>query len=258
MITEHATELLPEWLRFVKGVVDSEDISLNVSREIVQKTPIMRKISDALTKRILKDLGRLSKKKGDDEAAVEARQKFEGIWKDFGLLLKEGYYHADDKIKSLLLPLLRVNTLQHEGAEEWMSLQEYKDQMQEGQENIWYITAPDRESALQSPALEAFRSKDWNVIVFADPVDEWLVMTLTEFDGIELKSVTRGELGMDEEVNEEEKTKFAGLFPWMEEVYGGRVSGVRASSRLTDFVCVLVDSEEGMSSNMERILKAAN
>jgi molecular chaperone HtpG len=258
LITEHAKDLLPEWLRFVKGVVDSEDISLNVSREMVQKTPVMRKISDALTKKLLKDLGKMANKKGDGEKAVASRAKFDAIWENFGVLFKEGYYHSDDKIKNLLLPLLRVNTLKSEEDSPWMSLQAYKDNMPEGQDTIWFITATDREAALQAPALEAFKSKDWDVVLFTDPVDEWLMMALTEFDGVPLKSVTRGSLELDEDESSEDKVELEGLVPWMEELYAGRVSGVRASSRLTESACVLVDTEDGLSSNMERILKAAN
>jgi molecular chaperone HtpG len=258
LISEHAKDLLPDWLRFVKGVVDSEDIALNVSREMVQKTPIMRKISDALTKRLLKDMGKMANKKGESEKAVAQRAKYDAIWENFGLLLKEGYYHSDEKIKKLLLPLLRVNTIQHENSQQCMSLQAYKDAMPEGQDTIWFITAPDRDSGLQSPALEAFKSKGWDVILLTDPVDEWLVMALTEFDGVSLKSVTRGELDLNEGDEETEQPELEGLVPWMEETYAGRVSGVRASSRLTESACVLVDTEEGLSSNMERILKSAN
>ena len=258
LITEHAKTLLPEWLRFVKGVVDSEDISLNVSREMVQKTPIMRKISDALTKKLLKDLAKLANKKGDSEKAVESRTKYEEIWTNFGVLLKEGYYHADDKVKELLLPLLRFNTLQHENGETWTSLASYLENKPEEQDTIWYITGSNREAALQSPALEAFRSKGWDVLLLTEPVDEWLVMALTEYEGVALKSVTRGELDLDDESDSEDVPEIEGLVPWMEEVYAGRVSGVRPSTRLTESACVLVDTDDGLSSNMERILKAAN
>ena len=257
LITEHAKDLLPDWLRFVKGVVDSEDIALNVSREMVQKTPVMRKISDALTKRILKDLARMAKREGDEEDAVKARETFAGIWKEFGVLLKEGYYAADDKVKELLLPVMRFNTLQHDDGDGQMSLAEYKEQMAENQENIWYITAGNRESALQSPALEAFQQRGWNVILLTDPVDEWLVMSLKEVDGVELKSVTRGELELEDE-DSEDKAEVGDIVTWMEEVYAGRVSGVRPSARLTESACVLVDSEDGMSANMQRILTEAN
>ena len=131
--------------------------------------------------------------------------------------------------------------------------------MPEGQEEIWFITGQDKATALQSPALEAFRAKGWDVLLLTDAVDEWLAMALTEFDGTSLKSVTRGEvdLGNEDEASEAEEG-LEGLVPWMEETYAGRVSGVRTSTRLTESACVLVDTEEGMSANMERILKSAN
>ena len=259
LIAEHANDLLPEWLRFVKGVVDSEDISLNVSREMVQKTPMMKKISDALTKRLLKDLGKLANKKGDSEKAEQARATFAQIWENFGVLLKEGYYHSDGKVRDALLPLLRFKTLNNEDDSAWTSLAAYKEAMPEGQDTIWFITGQDKATALQSPALEAFRAKGWDVILLTDPVDEWLVMTLTEFDGTSLKSVTRGEVDLGDDTEEEEADAgLDGLVPWMEETYAGRVSGVRTSTRLTESACVLVDTEDGMSANMERILKAAN
>ena len=117
LITEHAKDLLPEWLRFVSGVVDSEDISLNVSREMVQKTPVLQKIGSTLTKRVLKDLGKLINGKGDDETKAANREKFEAIWKAFGVLIKEGYYHSSPDLRDRILPLLMFNARNHDDAD---------------------------------------------------------------------------------------------------------------------------------------------
>ncbi len=250
LIEEHARDLLPEWLRFVRGVVDSEDIQLNVSREMVQKTPVMRKIKDALTKRILKDLGRFAETNEDSA--------YDGVWREFGALLKEGYYHAKDRFGERLVPLFRFNTVTHDDDQGLMSLAEYKEQMPEDQDTIWYLAAESRESALASPHLEAFQKKGWNVLLYTETVDEWLTQILTEFDGVELKSVARGELNIDEDDDDEEKADLKAFTPWIKDVLGDAVAGVRASSRLTDSACVLVDGEQGPSANMERILRAAN
>jgi molecular chaperone HtpG len=254
MITEHARDLLPEWLRFVRGVVDSEDIPLNVSREMLQRTPVLRKIRDALTKRIIKELGKLAK-----SDAV----KFAEVWRSFGLLLKEGYYHSGSDLRERLLPLLRFNALSHDDGDALLSLDDYKAAMPDGQDAIWYITASSRAVALDSPSLEAFRARGWDVLLLTDPVDEWLTSMLTEFDELPLKSVTRGDLELEDEVDEEEtepeaKADLSGLGPYMHELFADAVAEVRASSRLTDSACVLVDADDGISSNLQRLLRQAN
>ena len=251
LIEEHAGDLLPDWLRFVSGVVDSEDIQLNVSREMVQKTPVMRKIKDALTKRILKDLGNFAEK-NEDEA-------YDEVWREFGALLKEGYYHAKDQWGDRLVPLFRFNTVTSEDDKGLMSLAQYKEEMPEGQDTIWFIAAETRAAALASPHLEAFQKKGWNVLLYTETVDEWLTQILTEFDGIEVKSITRGELDIeDEDEDDEEKADMKAFTPWIKDVLGDAIAEVRASTRLTDSACVLVDAEQGVSANMERIMRAAN
>lgn len=248
LIEEHARELLPDWLRFVRGVVDSEDIPLNVSREMVQKTPVVRKLRDILTKRILKELAKLA----------EDAEKYAPVWRDFGALLEEGYYHDKDRYGELLLPLLRFNALSHEDDQGLMTLAQYKEAMPEGQDTIWFLTAESRAAALASPHLEAFRKRGWDVLILTQAVEEWLVSVLTEYDGIPLKSVSRGELDLDEDDESADKADLAGFTPWMKGVLGEEVVDVRESSRLTESACVLVDADEGISANMERILRAAN
>lgn len=254
LIADHAKDLLPDWLRFVRGVVDSQDIPLNMSREMVQKTPVMRAIRDAVVKRVLKELGRLAKQ----DAPEEGEHPYTTFWKSFGILIKEGYVHDASSYGERIQPLLRFNLLSHDDASGLASLDDYKAAMPEGQDAIWYFSAPTREAALASPHLEAFQSKGWDVILLTDPVDEWLVQALTEVDGLEVKSVSRGELDLDEEDDTVDKADLAGLAPWMTELFGGTIASVRPSTRLTNSPAVLVDDEAGPSANMERILRAAN
>ena len=250
LIEEHARELLPEWLRFVRGVVDSEDIQLNVSREMVQKTPVMRKIRDALTKRVLKDLTKFAK--ANEEGA------YDQIWRDFGALLKEGFYHARDAWGDRLLPLFRFNTVSHDGDDGLMSLAEYREQMPEDQDTIWFMAAESRAAALASPHLEAFKKKGWNVLLYTETVDEWLTQILTEYEDIPVKSISRGELDIEDDEDDAEKADLKAFTPWIKDILGEQIAEVRASTRLTDSACVLVDAEQGVSANMERILRAAN
>ncbi len=253
LINEHARDLLPDWLRFLRGAVSSEDIALNVSRELVQKTPVVRKIRKALTKRVLKELATFA----GQEAPAEGSHPYAAVWKAFGPVLKEGYYH-DPEYRELLLPLLRFNAVSHPDAEARGSLADYKAAMPEGQDAIWYLAGPSRETSLRSPHLEAFAKRGWDVLLLNDAVDEWFISVLAEYEGIPLKSVARGELELPEEEGEPaERADLSGLAPWMAEVFDGAVAGVRGSSRLTDSPCVLVDDEQGVSANMERLLKAA-
>lgn len=254
LIDESAKDLLPDWLRFLKGVVDSEDIQLNVSREMVQKTAVVRKIRDAVVKRVLKELGKWSNEEPSDDVPSYA-----SFWSDFGVLLKEGYYHDRMAYGDKLVPLMRFNALSHDDEEGLMSLADYKAAMPEGQDTIWFLTAESRASALASPHLEAFKKKGWDVLLLTDAVDEWLVSTLTEFDGVELKSVSRGELDLEEDEADdaEAKADLQAFTPWVKDLLAEQVVDVRESSRLTDSACVLVDADDGISANMERILAQA-
>jgi len=253
LIVEEARDMLPQYLRFVAGVVDSEDIQLNVSREMVQKTPIVAKIKKQLTTRILKHLKSWAKK--DEDA-------YNRFWTECGSTIKEGV-HADPDNKKRLLPLLRFNTTRHSSADGLVSLADYVEKMPEDQDTIWYLTAPDRETAERSPHLETFQAKGFEVLLLTSPVDEWMVGSMPEFDGKELKSVSRGDIDLDkksedEESSEDEAPKVSeGLIGWLSELLGDDVKSVRASSRLTRSASVLVDDDFGMGANMERILRAA-
>ncbi len=259
LIMEAAEDILPKWLRFVRGVVDSEDIQLNLSREMVQRTPVVQKIRKALINKLLKDLARLPDRPHDEEdEGSSPEERYERIWQNFGMLLKEGYYQDKYEFGDLLLPLLRFNTLSCEDGHELISLADYKEEMPEGQDTVWYLTAQTREEALASPHLEAFRKRGWDVLLLTEPVDEWLVQALTEYEDLPLKSVARGELELEDEEDGAEKADLSGLAPWLKERYGDAISDVRESSRLTDSAVVLVDDEAGISANMERILRSAN
>lgn len=252
MIMEHAPDLLPDWLRFVKGVVDSEDIPLNISREVAQRSPALRKISKALTSRLLKDLGRV---KAEEESGDNP---YDDIWRNFGVLLKEGYYSSQEW-REKLLPLLRFNAISHDDGDGLISLADYKAAMPEDQETIWYLTAASRDQVLASPHLEMVKQKGFDVLLLTDPVDEWLVQVLTEFDDVEVKSLARGEFSLDkEDATSDEKANIDELGPWIKSVLDDQVAEVRESSRLTDSACVLVDDDEGVGANMERILRSAN
>ncbi|MEQ1564466.1 MAG: molecular chaperone HtpG [Myxococcota bacterium] len=253
LIEEHAQKLLPDWLRFLRGVVDSEDISLNVSREMVQRTPVVRKIHEGLTKRVLKDLGEWAAAPAPEGEEGEKAPTYAEFWRNFGVLLKEGYYHERSKWGELLVPLLRFNATSHADADGLLSLADYRKAMPPGQDTIWYLSGESRASALASPHLEAFKKRGWDVLLLTDAVDEWLISGLTEYDGMPVKSVARGSLDLGEE--EGEKVDLASFGPWLKGLLGESVSDVRESSRLTDSAVVLVDADDGISGNMERILK---
>ena len=269
LIEENAQGVLPEWLRFVRGVVDSEDIPLNVSREMVQKTPVVRKIGEALTKRILKDLNRWAEApepepepepepaEGEEPALPPPPPAtYDDFWRNFGMLLKEGYYHERSAWGDQLLPLMRFNAMSHSDGSALMSLADYRGAMPPAQDTIWYFTAESREAALASPHLEAFRKRGWDVLLLTDPVDEWLVSVLDAYEGVPLKSVSRGELELDDDDEEAgERADLSEFAPWVKELLGDRVKDVRESSRLTDSAVVLVDDDDGMSANMERLLR---
>ncbi|MEL6341756.1 MAG: molecular chaperone HtpG [Myxococcota bacterium] len=250
-ILDSAGDLLPRFLRFVSGVVDSPDVDLNVSREILQQTPVVQAIRKQLTKRLLKKLRDLAR--ADEET-------FSAFWGQMGPILKEGI-HEDDNSRTLLTELLRYPTTASDGA--LRSLAEIKESRPADQEDLWYLADVDKDRVTQNPVLEGFRKRDWEVILMTDPVDEWVVMTIKDYDGVTLKSAAHGELPEEDEdaQSEEEQQERAAAKPladWMKELLSGDVAGVRLSSRLTDSPSVLVNQEGSMGANMETILKAAN
>jgi molecular chaperone HtpG len=244
LVQEQAEVFLPRYLRFVKGVVDAPGVQLNVSRELLQNTPILQQIKKQVVKRTLRRL---------KELASEDAQKYTTFWEAFGATLKEGIPEDSDN-KDALLPLLRFRTTTGEG---WRDLASIKSAMKEGQDAIWYLTGLDLERMKLSPQLESFAKKGIEVILLSDAVDEWVVMNLSEFEGTPLKSVARGEAPADEDpIAEEARKQVEPFASWLAGKLNGQVAEVRASKRLTTSPAVLVDAEWGVSANMERILRA--
>ncbi len=252
-IMDEADKLMPHYLRFVKGVVDSDDLPLNVSREILQHNRKIDTIRQANTKRVLGLLEAMAK----DES-----EKYQGFWKEFGRVIKEG--PAEDFAnRERIAGLMRFSTTRGEGEAQTESLDAYIERMKEGQDKIYYITAETPAAARHSPHLEVFRKKDVEVLLLSDRVDEWLVSSLTEYKGKHLQSVTKGELDLGELADKEEKEhkekaakEHGDLLERLKKALGERVSDVRISTRLVDSPACLVVGEYDMSANLARVLKS--
>ncbi|MBX3472343.1 MAG: molecular chaperone HtpG [Planctomycetes bacterium] len=247
-IMEECQALLPEHLRFVRGVVDSDDLPLNVSREVLQHDLVVESIKRQVTKKSLEMLEALASERKDDYAA---------FWKEFGAVLKEGL-HLDPNNKDRLAKLLRFEST-HEGGG-LASLADYVGRMKEGQPAIYYISGPDRAFLEKSPHIEGLKKKGYEVLFFTDAVDEWVATALPEFEGKKLVSAMKGEIKLEGEAKDEEKKDEAdpawgGLIQAMKDALGDRVKGVRMTERLTDSPACLVAGEHDLGANLERILK---
>ena len=250
-IMDDAEHLMPNYLRFVKGIVDSDDLPLNVSREILQQNKVTDRIRGASVKKVLGHLESMAKDKPEDYAS---------FWKTFGQVMKEGPIE-DFANKDQIAKLLRFASTQTDSAEQTVSLEDYVARMQEGQEKIYFITAESHTAAKNSPHLEVFRKKGIEVLLLSDRVDEWLVSHLTEFDGKPLQSILRGDLDLGDEEDKAEKEKaseeFKGVSEKVKKLLEEKVSEVRMSKRLTDSPSCLVLNEQDMSEQMQKILQAA-
>jgi molecular chaperone HtpG len=252
-IMDDAEQLLPAFLRFVRGVVDSNDLPLNVSRELLQESRDVKAIREGCTKRVLGLLEDLAENRKDDYA------KF---WTEFGQVLKEGV-GEDAANRERIARLLRLRTSTADAAPS-ASLADYVGRMAAGQKSIFYLTAESVEAARGSPHLEIFRKKGVEVLLLTDRVDEWMVGFLTEFDGKPLESVAKGDLDLGALADAEEKQEqhkvaeeFKDLLDRVKQALGDRVSQVRLSTRLTDSAaCVVVDKDQ-LSAHLQRLLKAA-
>ncbi|CAE7159456.1 unnamed protein product, partial [Symbiodinium necroappetens] len=244
-IMDDCEELMPEWLNFVKGVVDSEDLPLNISRETLQQNKILRVIKKNLVKKCLEMFAEIAEKKDD----------YKKFYEQFGKCLKLGV-HEDSTNRTKVAELLRYHT--SKSGDEQISLKEYVDRMKEGQNDIFYITGESIAAVSSSPFLETLRKKGIEVLYMIDPIDEYSVQQLKEFDGKKLKSTTKEGLDIEDEDEkkklEEMKAEFEPLTKLMKEVLGDKVEKVIVSSRMADSPCVLTTSEYGWSANMERIL----
>ena len=252
-IMEDTEKLMPTYMRFVRGVIDSNDLPLNVSREILQSSKIVDQIKKGSVKKVL-GLLEGTVKKGEEEYA-----KF---WSEFGPVFKEGLIE-DTSNQERIAKLCRFATSESEGTDHTVSLEAYISRMKEGQNKIYFITGETHNAAKHSPHLEVFRKKGIEVILLTDHVDEWVVNHLREFDGKSLQSVTQGDLDLgdleDKEEKEEQKKEeetFKGLIEQMKGVLGDDVEDIRVSSRLTDSPACLVAGAGTMDANMERIMKS--
>lgn len=257
-IMEDAEHLMPGYLRFVRGVVDSADLPLNVSREILQSSKDVDAIRAGCTKKVLSML---------EELADGDKDKYTTFWREFGRVLKEGV-GEDHANRERIAKLLRFVSTSTESAGETegqtVSLADYVARMKEGQDKIWYITAETFAAAKNSPHLEVFRKRGLEVLLLSERVDEWLVSNFTEFEGKSLVSVARGDLDLGKFETEEEKKAqeqqadaLSDLVKRLKEALGERVKDVRVSSRLTSSPSCLVSDEHDMGANLARILKAA-
>ena len=249
LIDEYNKDLLPEYLRFVQGVVDSEDLPLNVSRETVQSSGLMPKLKKVLTNQVIKELETLAKKDAE---------KYNSFWGEFGVYLKQGIAASPAETETIT-PLLRFKTnLQPEA---WSSLEEYASRMQDGQKVIYYIVGEDPKSVLRSPHLDAFQSNKTEVLLLTEPMDSFMLMGLRKFKDFELKNVAGAEVdGAEQPKAEVEAEKipegdFNSLVERFKQVLGERVTDVRASKRLVQSVARLVDADANSNADLQRVYK---
>ena len=254
-IMDAAEQMLPTYLRFVHGVIDSDDLPLNVSREILQNSRQVEKLKSALTRRVLDLL---------EKTARDEPEKFEGFWRQFGNVLKEGL--AEDSANTARIAKLLRFASTHTGERDALvSLDDYITRMKPGQEAINYLTADGWNAARHSPQLEALKARGVEVLLLHERIDEWMIGYLPEYEGKKLRNIAKGELGVGElGESAEEKTKqeetaraAAGLIEKLKAALGERVGDVRVSQRLTDSPSCLVLSEYDMALHMQRLLKAA-
>jgi len=253
-IMDDAEQLMPAYLRFVRGVVDSNDLPLNVSREILQQSKDIDAIRAGCTRRVLSLL---------EELAENQKDKYTAFWREFGRVLKEGV-GEDHANRERIAKLLRLSSTHTDSEEPNVTLADYVGRMKEGQDKIYYVTAETFLAARNSPHLEAFRKRGVEVLLLADRVDEWLVSNLHEFEGKALASVAKGELDLGKLATEEEKKEqerqegdFKDLVEKIKQTLGDKVKDVRVTSRLESSPACLVADEHDLGGNLARILKAA-
>jgi molecular chaperone HtpG len=253
-ITDDAEQLMPRYLRFIRGVIDADSLPLNVSREILQQSKQISNIKSGAVKKVLSMLEQLAK---------NAPENYATFWEQFGAVIKEGPIE-DHANKERVAKLLRFASTHNDTNKQDVTLEDYISRMKEGQEHIYYVTADSFAAAKNSPHLEIFRKKGIEVLLLSDRIDEWLVSNLDEFDGKHLQSVAKGDLNLgalddeeDKEKQEEVNKDFESVITQIKEVLGDKVSDVRLSHRLTESPACLVANVYGMSLNMERIMKDA-
>ncbi|MGQ0657999.1 MAG: molecular chaperone HtpG [Chromatiales bacterium] len=246
-IMDDAEQLLPKYLRFVRGVVDTSDLPLNISREILQRNKVIDTIRAASVKKLLGLMEGLS------------AEDYQKLWKEFGRVLKEGVVEDPDN-RTLIARLLRYPSTRADSEDTLVSLADYVGGMSAGQEAIYYLTGESFTTAKNSPHLEVFRKKGIEVLLMCDPIDEWVATYLTEFEGKPLKSVAKGALDLgklgDKEEDKKESREVKDLLGRLRKALENQVKDVRATNRLTDSPACLVADDHSMSGNLERLLKA--
>lgn len=250
-ITDDTSGLLPTWLRFLRGVVDSEDLTLNISREMLQTDPKLAKIRTGLTKKVLTEIKKKAEKKPEEYAT---------FWSNFGAVVKEGLIE-DATLRDRILEICRFTSTQGSGL---VSLADYVGRMKEGQDAIYYIAGEDAGKIAHSPHLEGFKAKGVEVLLLSDPVDEFWMQHVTEFEGKPFKSITRGAADLDaikgDETTDEKKqdddtASLDSLIAAIKQELGAEVKDVRSSKRLTESPVCLIADEGDMDVNLERLLK---
>lgn len=251
-IMDNCKELLPEYLRFARGVIDSEDLPLNVSREMLQSNPVIEKIKKTVVGKIL---GKLK------EMAESEPEVYKEFWKEFGPVLKEGL-HVDYENKEKLTELVRFQSSNGSSKDDMTSLKQYVERMRTDQKEIYYISGETRDIVAKSPHLEVFKAKSIEVLYLVDPIDEWVIGSLTEYDSKKLKSVMQGDLDLGE-LDKEEKSamkksesKFKKLSERIKNVLTDAVKDVKVTTRLKDSPACLVSESDAMGSHMEKLMKA--
>lgn len=242
-IMDDCEELAPDWLRFMKGVVDSNDIPLNVSRELLQQNRILKQINKVIVKKSIELFNNLSNDK----------EKYQKFYNNYGKMLKLGV-HEDSRNREKLMKLLRYYSSNN--SEEFISLENYVKNMTEGQESIYYITGQNKQSLITSPFIEKLKQKGYNVLFFTDPIDEYMVQSVREYEGKKLVDVSKEGIKFDEDELKKKEEDNKDLITFLKDTLGERVQSVKVSDRLSNTPCVLVTAEYGWSANMERILKA--
>ena len=251
-IMDNCKELLPDYLRFVKGVVDSEDLPLNVSREVLQKNPVVERIKKTLVGKILAKLAEMAESEPDT---------YRTFWKSFGSVVKEGI-HTDPETKEKLLELLRFQSSMGATKDDLVSLKTYVGRMRPDQKEIYYISGENREIVEKSPHLEIFKAKSIEVLYLLDPIDEWIMPDVYTYDGKKLKAVTQGdldlgELGKDEnDARKKAESKLKKLSERIKNILSESVKEVRITTRLKDSPACLVTDENTPGVHMEKIMKA--
>merc|ERR1711881_538016 len=247
-IMDDCEELIPEWLSFVKGVVDSNDLPLNISRETLQQNRILKVIKKNVVKKCLEMFAEIA----------ENQEDYKKFYEQYSKNLKLGI-HEDTTNRKKLADLLRFHT--SKSGEDLISFKDYIQRMKEGQKEIFYITGESRAQVASSPFIETLKNKGYEVLYLVDPIDEYMVQQMKDYDDKKLKSVTKEGLELDEtddekKKREEEKAKFEPLCKLMKDILGDKVEKVVLGQRIESSPCVLVTSEYGWSANMERIMKA--